>query len=319
MSDNKNPTNTTDTGHVWDGNLRELTNQPPRWWMITLYLSGIFLVVYFILYPSIPTLTGYTKGVLGWTQMKRLQETVQEIEEVRAPFENKLKGMSAAAIIADQELSNYTVRSAKVLFGDRCAGCHGTGGAGNPGFPVLADDDWLFGGDIDTIQASITMGRAGMMPAFKDMLSEQQLSEKDRQITDIQARLEDLRKQAETAKLDTEAKIREREEQLRSEKRRTAGTAIESAATGNLTPWREVVSPHRDVASGGYQQAEFAVEAVHGAFPVYFQQGFDPAANALLRFGEGGIEWYARRRVRDGRRRQFHAQCADCRRSLVHR
>ena len=47
--------------------------------------------------------------------------------------------------------------------------------------------------------------------------SEQQLSEKDRQIADIQARLEDLRRQAETAKLDTEAKIREREEQLRSE------------------------------------------------------------------------------------------------------
>ena len=177
MSDDKNPTSTTDTGHVWDGNLRELTNQPPRWWMITLYLSGLFLVIYFILYPSIPTLTGYTKGVLGWTQMKRLQETVEEIEAVRAPYENKLKGMSAAAIIADQELSNYTVRSAKVLFGDRCAGCHGTGGAGNPGFPVLADDDWLYGGDIDTIQASISIGRAGMMPGFKDMLSEQQAAD----------------------------------------------------------------------------------------------------------------------------------------------
>ncbi len=50
------------------------------------------------------------------------------------------------------------------------------------------------------------------------------------------------------------------EEQLRSEKRRTAGTAIESQATGSLTPWREVVSPHRDVASGRYQQAEFAAD-----------------------------------------------------------
>lgn len=50
------------------------------------------------------------------------------------------------------------------------------------------------------------------------------------------------------------------DEQMRSEKRKTAGTAIESQATGSLKPWREVVNPHRDVASGRYQQAEFAAD-----------------------------------------------------------
>jgi predicted AAA+ superfamily ATPase len=50
------------------------------------------------------------------------------------------------------------------------------------------------------------------------------------------------------------------DEQMRSEKRRSAGTAIESQATGSLKPWREVVSPHKDVASGRYQQAEFAAD-----------------------------------------------------------
>lgn len=50
------------------------------------------------------------------------------------------------------------------------------------------------------------------------------------------------------------------DEQVRTEKRRTAGTAIESQVTGVLKPWREVVSPHRDVASGKYQQAEFAAD-----------------------------------------------------------
>ncbi len=50
------------------------------------------------------------------------------------------------------------------------------------------------------------------------------------------------------------------DEQVRSEKRKSAGTAIESAAAGYLTPWREVVTPHRDVASGRYQQAEFAAD-----------------------------------------------------------
>jgi predicted AAA+ superfamily ATPase len=50
------------------------------------------------------------------------------------------------------------------------------------------------------------------------------------------------------------------DEQVRSEKRKTAGVAIESQVTGSLKPWREVVTPHPDVASGRYQQAEFAAD-----------------------------------------------------------
>lgn len=50
------------------------------------------------------------------------------------------------------------------------------------------------------------------------------------------------------------------DEQVRTEKRKSVGIAIESQATGGLTPWREVVNPHKDVASGRYQQAEFAAD-----------------------------------------------------------
>ena len=50
------------------------------------------------------------------------------------------------------------------------------------------------------------------------------------------------------------------DEQVRTEKRKSAGTAIESAAAANLKPWREVITPHKDVASGRYQQAEFAAD-----------------------------------------------------------
>ncbi|MFO1077938.1 MAG: Swt1 family HEPN domain-containing protein [Planctomycetota bacterium] len=50
------------------------------------------------------------------------------------------------------------------------------------------------------------------------------------------------------------------DEQMRSEKRKSSGTAIETQASGQLKPWREVVSPHKDVASGRYQQAEFAAD-----------------------------------------------------------
>lgn len=50
------------------------------------------------------------------------------------------------------------------------------------------------------------------------------------------------------------------DEQARGERRKSAGTTIESQAAGTLKPWREVVTPHKDVASGRYQQAEFAAD-----------------------------------------------------------
>jgi hypothetical protein len=47
---------------------------------------------------------------------------------------------------------------------------------------------------------------------------------------------------------------------VRAERRKNGGTPIESATASNLKPWREVVTPHKDVASGRYQQAEFAAD-----------------------------------------------------------
>ncbi len=50
------------------------------------------------------------------------------------------------------------------------------------------------------------------------------------------------------------------DEQVRTEKRKAAGTTVETQAQAGLKPWREVVHPHKDVASGKYQQAEFAAD-----------------------------------------------------------
>ncbi len=67
------------------------------------------------------------------------------------------------------------------------------------------------------------------------------------------------------------------DEQVRGEKRKSAGTAIESAAASNLKPWREVVTPHKDVASGRYQQAEFAADL----WQVYLGEGTDEYKNPV--------------------------------------
>lgn len=173
MSDDKNPfPNENNTGHIWDENLRELTNEIPTWWRIGFHASWILVVVYTILYPSWPLINSHYEGVMGWTSIGEYKEDMAEIEQVRAKYEQKLPEMSASAILADDELSQYVVRSAKVLFGDNCAACHGTGGAGNPTYPILADDDWIYGGSIDNIVQSITNGRQGVMPAHSAQLNE---------------------------------------------------------------------------------------------------------------------------------------------------
>lgn len=83
--------------------------------------------------------------------------------------------------------------------------------------------------------------------------------------------------QAEIEKMKMELLRVRFEEQLRSEKRRTAGTTIESAANTTLKPWREVVTPHNDVATGRYSQAEFAADL----WQVHLGEGADEYRNPV--------------------------------------
>ncbi|PHS32396.1 MAG: cytochrome-c oxidase, cbb3-type subunit III [Methylophaga sp.] len=179
MADKKNnPAQVKDTGHVWDG-IRELDNPCPRWWLNSLWLSGLLVIVYFILYPSLPLVNDSTKGLLGWTQIKEYKADLAEVEAIRAPFEETLASMTVEEILADQKMLNYAIGSSKVLFGDNCAACHGTGGApaAGAGYPNLTDDDWLYGGSIDEIEMSIAKGRAGMMPAQGSLLNTEEVDQ----------------------------------------------------------------------------------------------------------------------------------------------
>jgi len=67
------------------------------------------------------------------------------------------------------------------------------------------------------------------------------------------------------------------DEQVRSERRKSVNTTIESVVTGGLKPWREVVTPHKDVASGRYQQAEFAADL----WQVHLGEGSDEYRNPV--------------------------------------
>ncbi len=186
MSKNKEPLKSVDTGHEWDG-IRELNNPLPRWWVLSLWASVIAVIIYCILYPSIPLIHGNTKGILGWTAIKEYKEDMAEIESIRAPYEAKLKEMTAAEILADTELSGFTQSSIMAVFGTRCAPCHGAGGQGGPGFPVLADDDWLYGGTVETIQETITYGRLGNMPAHGSFLSKKEINDVVKYVSGLSA------------------------------------------------------------------------------------------------------------------------------------
>lgn len=157
------------TGHIWDEDIRELDNPPPLWWMLAFYAGFIMIIFYAVYYPTIPLINGHTKGVAGWTAVEEYKQSHQVLKDWRertfADKEEQIASMDVADILKDDELRAYAVNTSKVLYGDYCMACHGAGGQGNPNFPVLANDDWLWGGGIKQIEASLINGRIGSMPA----------------------------------------------------------------------------------------------------------------------------------------------------------
>ncbi|WP_417462688.1 cytochrome-c oxidase, cbb3-type subunit III [Kordiimonas sp.] len=175
------------TGHEWDG-IKELNNPSPRWWLIVFLASVIWAVGYWVVYPAWPTLSGNgerggTKGSMGWTQYDELKEQQAEITARKAAYLTRFEDASFSEIQQNPELYAFAVAGGAAAFKDNCATCHGTGGAGSAGYPNLNDDDWLWGGDINSLHDTIRFGvrsshdetRFSEMPAFGDMLGEAEI------------------------------------------------------------------------------------------------------------------------------------------------
>ena len=114
MSDNqKSAGGVPTTGHVWDDDLSDYSNQPPKWWMIGLAASALWVVVYWTIYPAIPFATTGThfagiglpglnlqlpgtdaKDANKWTAIKELAIDQKVLDDVRGKYENKLKDMT---------------------------------------------------------------------------------------------------------------------------------------------------------------------------------------------------------------------------------
>lgn len=177
---------TETTGHEWDG-IKELDTPLPRWWLYIFYASIAAAVVYWVLMPAWPMLNGYTRGLLDWSDRRIVAAEVQLLETARAPMFERLAGASSAELSADPELQQFARAVGESVFGDYCRTCHGAGGAGAPGYPVLADDVWIWGGSLAEIERTLRVGvradhpetRMSQMPAFgrDNLLSRAQIGD----------------------------------------------------------------------------------------------------------------------------------------------
>ena len=149
-------------GHVWDGDLVELNNPLPRWWLNMFYITLYFSIGYLALYPGLGTF----KGFLGWTSTGQYEREIDIADAKYGPLFKKFKEMPIVAVAADPEARRMGER----LFVNYCATCHGSDARGARGFPNLRDNDWLYGGGPDVIQQTILDGRNGVMPAWADAL-----------------------------------------------------------------------------------------------------------------------------------------------------
>ena len=162
------------TGHEWDG-IRELNNPLPRWWLWIFYASVIWSIAYWVAMPAWPLVSGYTKGMLGWSQRQVVQEEIADARAAQGAYLERIKSSSLEQIRTDRELLDFAMAGGEAAFAVNCSQCHGSGAQGFPGYPNLNDDEWLWGGSVEAIHATITHGirnekdpdaRFSQMPAF---------------------------------------------------------------------------------------------------------------------------------------------------------
>lgn len=173
------------TGHSWDG-IQEFDNPMPRWWLWTFYGTIVWGIIYTILFPAWPLITGATPGLLGWSSRQEVRAEVQRFNEMNAQLSADLTAQPIAAVAANPDLNQFAVAKGAAVFRTWCAQCHGSGASGAVGFPNLLDDDWLWGGDLDHIEFTVTHGirndtneeaRFSQMPAFGQILTRDQIED----------------------------------------------------------------------------------------------------------------------------------------------
>ena len=148
--------------HTWDGDLKEMNNPMPGWWLSLFYLMIAFAIAYLFLYP------GVYKGSKGWTQLTQYQQESRRVDARSAEYFRHYAGKSVEDLAKDTE----ALAIGRRIFLQNCAVCHATDAGGTPGnYPNLTDKDWIWGGTPENIINTITNGHTGAMPAGGALIS----------------------------------------------------------------------------------------------------------------------------------------------------
>lgn len=155
-------------GHSFDG-IEEYDNPLPRWWFLLFIGTLVFGLLYLVLYPGLGNWAGVLPGYEGgWTQTKQWQREVDQADAKFGPIFAKFSAMGVAQVAQDE----HALKIGGRLFANHCAVCHGSDAKGAVGFPNLADSEWRWGGDADTIKTTILHGRVAAMPAWGQVIGE---------------------------------------------------------------------------------------------------------------------------------------------------
>jgi cytochrome c oxidase cbb3-type subunit 3 len=157
------------TQHVWDEDLTEYNNPLPRWWLGLFIITIVFGLGYLVLYPGL----GDFIGLKHWSQAS---QWAAEDAQARGALEQRLASIKDKSLIEIAHDSS-AMSTARNLFALNCSTCHGSDARGARGFPNLTDNDWLWGGDADTIYQTVSKGRDAAMPAWGTLLGDEGVDE----------------------------------------------------------------------------------------------------------------------------------------------
>ena len=162
MTDNRKidpETGTETTGHSWDG-IEELNTPLPRWWLWTFYATVVWGVIYTILYPAWPMVSGATAGLLGYSTRGEVAAEIARVDLSNADLTESLVNVDLAVLKDNEELHRFATQAGRSVFAANCSQCHGAGAGGvvASGYPNLLDDDWLWGGTMEEIAYTVRHG-----------------------------------------------------------------------------------------------------------------------------------------------------------------
>ncbi|MFG6516761.1 cytochrome-c oxidase, cbb3-type subunit III [Sulfitobacter sp. 1A13496] len=177
-------TGTETTGHSWDG-IEELNTPLPRWWLWTFYATVVWGVIYTILYPAWPMVSGATAGLLGYSTRGEVAAEIARVDLSNADLTESLVNVDLGVLKDNEELQRFATQAGRSVFAANCSQCHGAGAGGvvASGYPNLLDDDWLWGGTMEEIAYTVRHGirneddpdaRFSEMPPF-DWMEEAEL------------------------------------------------------------------------------------------------------------------------------------------------